>query len=404
MTFKFAIRILIKGIICVFILLNSVDAYTQPITAVKPTLGSGSLGDPYQISDLSNLRWLSETSAKWSDYFIQMDHIDAAESINWNNGAGFLPIGSETINFTGEYNGGGFKIENLYINRPTESRIGLFGQISDAILSDIHIIGANVTGNGNVGALFAMSYQGTTTKIRNVSVTNSKITGKADNVGGISGYVESTNISNSYGSGNEVYAEVESVGGLVGYVTLNSVIEDCFSMTKVTGETNVGGIAGFMDRNSKVTNSFSTGIVSANTVEVGGLIGKKTKNSDVVDSYYNNETSGQSDVGKGDGLSTAKLMTTSTYGAGWNINGSGDATQPWVQVDGISYPYIFNQTVSITNGKPINDSIESYVVVIGGAITQRGFRYTKASGASNWIEVPSAVPLMEKISKVCLNR
>ena len=66
----------------------------------QPT-GSGTSGDPYQVSILDNLLWISTTSVSWSSYFEQTAIIDASTTSGWNSGAGFSPIGNSTIKFTG---------------------------------------------------------------------------------------------------------------------------------------------------------------------------------------------------------------------------------------------------------------------------------------------------------------
>lgn len=75
--------------------------------------GSGTELAPYQIANLDDLQYLSEHSGYWGTgiYFIQTADIDATETSDWNNDAGFSPIGSSAIKFTGEYNGGNFTID-----------------------------------------------------------------------------------------------------------------------------------------------------------------------------------------------------------------------------------------------------------------------------------------------------
>ena len=47
----------------------------------------------------------------------------------WNDGAGWSPIGSEDEPFTANFEGGGHTLSNLFINRPAEDGIGLFGGV-----------------------------------------------------------------------------------------------------------------------------------------------------------------------------------------------------------------------------------------------------------------------------------
>ncbi|MGD9638450.1 MAG: hypothetical protein AB7U85_05270 [Alphaproteobacteria bacterium] len=84
-------------------------------------------------------------------YYLAND-IDCSDTINWNSGAGFVPIGSKTAPFLGKLNGRGFAISNLVINRPTNYYIGLFGYTDGAEIFNIGLSGINFSGaNGQNG-------------------------------------------------------------------------------------------------------------------------------------------------------------------------------------------------------------------------------------------------------------
>ena len=205
-------------------------------TAVMPTNGTGTESDPYEIENLANLRWLSETTSEWSKHFVQMADIDATETANWNEGEGFSPIGIDEENsFTGNYNGNFHKISNLYIYRPNDDYQGLFG------------------------------YQ--IKSITNLILENVDITGK-DYVGGIAGYggynIEKTSVSGSV-KGNRY------VGGISGS---GRGIYESFSEGYIEGDIGVGGISG--DARSGITrilNCYSRATISGR-VSVAGIIGE----------------------------------------------------------------------------------------------------------------------------------
>ncbi|OYT16053.1 MAG: hypothetical protein B7C24_09850 [Bacteroidetes bacterium 4572_77] len=101
---------------------------------VEPTNGTGTPDDPYQIENFDNLVWLSENTSALNKSYIQTADIDAIESADLNNGEGFLPIGTYIpcfleYAFSGVYDGKGFAISNLVINRPDSTYQGLFGCI-----------------------------------------------------------------------------------------------------------------------------------------------------------------------------------------------------------------------------------------------------------------------------------
>ncbi len=117
---------LLLGVFCIF----ATTIWGQ--TAVSPTTGDGTIGNPYQISTIGNLYWISENSSRWANHYIQMENIDASETAKWfSNGAGgyygWSPIGNWTNKFSGVYDGNGHIIDSLYINRPDVPYLGLFG-------------------------------------------------------------------------------------------------------------------------------------------------------------------------------------------------------------------------------------------------------------------------------------
>jgi len=139
--------------------------------------GDGTELNPYQISNLNDLHYLSSITAHWSSYYIQTADIDATETQTWNVGdhdadagtpnepMGFLPIGGFYGAFFGSYNGNGFTISNLYINRPKTDYVGLFGYNMNAKpYTKIGIVNCNITGKNNVGAIAGASDQGAFTE------------------------------------------------------------------------------------------------------------------------------------------------------------------------------------------------------------------------------------------------
>jgi hypothetical protein len=95
---------------------------------------AGEESNPYQIANLGNLRWLSETEEffviNWSDkryiYCEQTSDIDATETVEWHDGKGFIPIGAIGGGFLGNYNGNNYKITGLYI-RPNVYNVEYYG-------------------------------------------------------------------------------------------------------------------------------------------------------------------------------------------------------------------------------------------------------------------------------------
>ncbi len=61
---------------CTFLAFIVANLFSQ--TATAPASGDGSVGNPYQIASIENLRWIYEDNTRWSLYYNQTAHIDAS--------------------------------------------------------------------------------------------------------------------------------------------------------------------------------------------------------------------------------------------------------------------------------------------------------------------------------------
>ena len=235
-----------------------------------------------EISTLSELQAINDDLS--ADYVLVND-IDASDTETWNDGAGFEPIGDDVNPFTGSFDGQGYVISDLYINRSDENNIGLFGHADGSTIKNIGVEDVDVSGDERVGGLVGDN--------RNSTVQNSYTTGDVNGswyVGGLVGdnRVSST-VSNSYSTGN--VSGDRRVGGLVGYNRSSSTVSNSYTTGTVSGDSRVGGLVGY-SRDSTVQNSYSTGDVSANLV-VGGLVGRVYNNEGETDeilySYANSD-------------------------------------------------------------------------------------------------------------------
>ena len=248
------------------------DGYPYFLGTTNPG-GDGTEANPWRISNLTNLYWLSQTIGAWAwndNYFIQTANIDASASSTWDGGAGFSPIGNENDPFYGHYDGKGYTISGIYINRPSTDYVGLFGFADDGTIKNIGVTNVNITGGDNVGGLIGRTY---------IDVLNCHSSGSVSGtgkVGGLIGYVTleiPNSITNSHSQCN---VSGSTAGGLIGQV--NSVIlecdvEYCYSTGSVSGGC-VGGLVGSIG-GTFLKNCYSRGSVSANGdgFMAGGLIG-----------------------------------------------------------------------------------------------------------------------------------
>jgi|GEM_PF-997185 len=218
--------------------------------------GSGSTSSPYGICDCNMLQ---DINNNLSANYILLSNINCSASINWNNGNGFEPMGTNPSPFSGSLDGNYHTINNLYIYRPGVNYIGLFkylsGTVKNAGLSD-----NNITGGQKTGAIVGYSEGNIFRSYSTGSVKGTYFTG------GIVGEQNSGIIMGCYSSGT--ISGGDYTGGISGY-QLGALLNN-YSTAAIIGEIS-GGITG--DISGAVTNSFSTGTVTNSTWFDGGFAG-----------------------------------------------------------------------------------------------------------------------------------
>lgn len=264
--------------------------------------GNGSPDNPYQISTCRQLQNIG-TGGSLDRYFVLVNNIDCSESVNWEGGRGFKPIGNKDNKFTGSFDGREYVISDLYIRRGNNSYQGLFASIGPlAEIKNVGLENVDITGLSLVGAL-AGRIEGATVKD---SYATGSIEGKGNTVGGLAGEIEragfeenyaNTVISDSYFSGNVLVNSV-LVGGLVGNSRYGLIIRS-YSEGKVENISNrawTGGLIGRM-LSSVIFNSYSKSEVRSKGIFVGGLVGQLTNSSFIENSYATGDVYGSSRVG-----------------------------------------------------------------------------------------------------------
>jgi len=288
----------LKLTVLIAMVLMGTMLHAQTIAIPPSNFGEPGAGisaeNPYFISNLSNLRWLSETTSAWGSnstryYYRQTADIDATETITWNEGLGFSPIGygGEELNdfpnmlpFLSNYDGGGFTISNLYINRPSKISVGLFGRADRANINNIILDNVFVIGDFAVGGLVGVFCIDIEDPNAFAHLYNNHVNGVVEgrmNVGGLAGYVlhYATEVFNNSASVN-VTGHTQ-VGGLIG-LNAGAICKESFSTGNVSGVLYVGGAIGltFLGAgevyNSPITDIFATGNVIGSE-SVGGLVG-----------------------------------------------------------------------------------------------------------------------------------
>jgi hypothetical protein len=231
--------------------------------------GTGTEEDPWQIKTLTNLENVRNyLGANHTDkFFIQIADIDAADTRNWDSEAGFLPIGSDTA-FAGNYDGYGYKIRNLYIDRTNLDRVGLFGRTDGATLKNIHLENHTISGKHRVGGIVGNMEN---SKISNCSASGS-VNGTSGWIGGLVGYGYFATIKDCHSSGS-VLGSGNSIGGLIGLYDFYSEMENCYSNCNLNITPSSWGIGGLIGQsNSPISNCYATGDISGGA-RTGGFIG-----------------------------------------------------------------------------------------------------------------------------------
>ena len=212
-------------------------------------------------------------------------------------GAGWLPVGTQSAPFTAIFSGNNFTVSNLYIARPAEDDVGLFGAVgATAELRDVHLARVDVTGDSGVGGLTGFG-DGATIRVSSVAGT---VSGN-ENVGGLMGRGDNATIGVSYALGT-VRGDV-NIGGLTGSGR-DATIMTSYARVAVSGEERVGGLTGW-GVNATVSFSYAAGEVSGNVS--GGLVGFGLPKA-VTLSYWDREVSGITN-GSGEPHTTAELQS-----------------------------------------------------------------------------------------------
>ena len=360
--------------------------------------GDGSMTTPYQIASASQLNAIRDHLDK---YFELTDDIDLS---SYASGAGWEPIGTETEPFTGTLYGEEYTISNLFINRPSSDRVGMFGNTSQATIKELTLDGIDVTGkdftgglvgcakrtvidqievqgsvsgNSSVGLLFGITdmvddvgttisscrtqgtVDGTDSYVGGMggwlnngssiseSCSSAVVSGDDSNVGGLIGYIQSSKVSCCYATGAVTGAN-DSIGGLAGDLfgadASYHYIGWSYATGSVTGTNKVGGLLGGKSYNPAVKECYAVGAVSGTTA-VGGLIGGVVASpSTVTKSYYDTETTGQSDTGKGTGKTTTAMKQQSTFvDWGFQVNPM-SVFYTWEINEGVTYPTLHWQS------------------------------------------------------------
>ena len=241
--------------------------------------GDGTAKNPYLISDGSELAYLmkiiNETenesnAATYGKYYkltsdIYLNDISDYESWDaenapkniWTPGGGVFHYNH--IGFAGSFDGQGFDVKGVYVNRK-EQYNGLFGYLFNADIKNLNVTHSYINGGQYTAGLagYARASKRNVT-LSGCSVSDTTVVGSSS-VGGVFGYVESYNkrtVVEKCSSDAIVTAKYNSAGGIAGFLAPYGIsykvgetkdyavrISDCINYGEITANSGVGGIIG----------------------------------------------------------------------------------------------------------------------------------------------------------------
>jgi hypothetical protein len=236
----------------------------------------------------------------------------------------WTPIGSDTRQFKGIFDGQGYTISGLSVN------------------------------GGNYAGLFG--YVGEDGQIKNLNVVATKIKTNLSTAGGLVAYYASTKPIENCGAKADSIISIGSVvndgsgGGLVGYASAALTIANSFASGNVSVRATVGstsssfayvysgGLVGAGREGVTITNSYASGNISniSATDYKGGIFGYYSSGSNT--SVYYNSAGADKAAGSGSptgimAMSAENLKKRNTF-SNWDFN------TIWGIDEGVNYPYL----------------------------------------------------------------
>jgi hypothetical protein len=353
-----------------FVLLCSWNLNLSATDGVLP--GSGTDDDPFLLSDYLDLCAIADSGMDM--VYRLVNNIDASASDTANGGEGFLTIGTYSDEFYGKIHGGGFSINNLYINRPGSEDVSFIGNLrgTGALIDSLNMINCNINGSRYVGGITANIEAGgivtdcyVSGRVNTGSYEAGGITSYSSNaiirncvseatvsgtlyIGGIGGHLYYTSIQGCRTTG--YISGSHSIAGIVGEA-IGTTVTDSYSTCKIPGYGYVGGIVGFANGSSSVNRCYYTGDLSGHQY-LGGICGL-SQGSSITDCYSTGTVLGnQSEAGGISGTAQGGDIIKNCYASGFvqapfgNTNGIVGASSSNL----VSYCYWNKETTTQNSG------------------------------------------------------
>ena len=301
-------------------ILNEAGNGAKPIAASEGFAGgTGSLEDPYQISNINELQYMSdlfnanktskEENEKYAkSYYVLTNDItlnsdeemakinDKAPTYRWD--AIGTAKGIDTYYFSGVLDGQNHTISGLYNyvykgdSAKDTNYLGLFSQIVDAEIKNLNIKNSYFVVEKGALATGSLAGFASNSKISNINIINTYLNTTSCSTGGLIGRtVRGASITNVQTAGT-INCKASRAAGLIASVSDGGTIDNCINNINitVTDETHMSGSAsGIIDalgdnskKSLKITNCTNNGEIKGQAGDVSGVLGDITKDDEVL--------------------------------------------------------------------------------------------------------------------------
>jgi len=370
---------------------NGWDEYADNM--YKP-LGAGTKADPYLLTDLANLMWLTVNVAKGTSgvataEYILTNDIDMAglPCDHWN------PIGwykndtdpTAVKPFKGHFDGCGYTVTGLdLIDTAKELKyLGLFGVIEDGVVENLTVEADTVAGYDYVGILAGkMTGKAEAHRVTVIGTANAGISVSTSSdtacVGGITGLAEGSALDAS----NSVVIEDckamnvtlnaagagSMVGSIVGAANKAYIVDSYVDGSVVKGQGYVGGVAGQQTKTNIYNSFIDITVGCSGSVAAGGVTGHFVS-GEIFLVQFDGEIAATNRAVTHEGLAIGTRGTTTSFDYG---SSAGDECG-----------YVF-----------FNESLKGKAVS-GSGITGDATGFTKAANIGYWTSNELKYTLME---------
>ena len=235
------------------------ETYTPP---QKDADGTYLIGSPDELMWFNQNAKMTDSARLTADICINEDvTADTASLYKWT------PISNYDKRYTGSFDGAGHTVSGLYIATTSGAKCtAMFGYAgTGSKISNLTLAASIITGTAKyTGGIAGDAYD-----MQNCHVLKSVTVTGTQYVGGVAGYVDHS-ISKCSNAAT-VTASSSYVGGVTGYMFGETMLA-CYNSGTITGASLVGGLTGCIYNNGTVDSCYNTGKVTASGA-AGGLLG-----------------------------------------------------------------------------------------------------------------------------------